>query len=218
MTPKRLPSPAIVIAFIALAISLGGVSYAASVLPKNSVGSTQLRKGSVKPSKLSRGTIALIARGRGSGSAGAKGPKGEKGETGAKGAKGAQGIPGQQGPAGPFSDTPPSGKTLRGTYAMYGVAPGGVTPDRTSISFAFQLASAPTPHVIKQGSPTTLACPGSYADPQALPGQLCIYEDVVVNADPVVVNFSRRFGALLTTDSKGTGLFGNNGAWAVTAL
>jgi hypothetical protein len=54
---KHLPSPAAILACIALLVSLGGVSYAATVLPKNSVGAAQLRKGAVTAAKV--GTDAI---------------------------------------------------------------------------------------------------------------------------------------------------------------
>jgi hypothetical protein len=40
---RHRPSPAMVVACFALAIALGGTSYAAVSLPKNSVGTKQLR-------------------------------------------------------------------------------------------------------------------------------------------------------------------------------
>ena len=52
-TPLRhRPSPAMVVACIALAIALGGTSYAAITLPANSVGTKQLKKNAVKRSKI----------------------------------------------------------------------------------------------------------------------------------------------------------------------
>jgi hypothetical protein len=57
---RRLPSPALIVACIALVVALGGVSYAAGVLPANSVGSEQLRASAVTPSKVSPKTIALL--------------------------------------------------------------------------------------------------------------------------------------------------------------
>ena len=48
----RLPSPAMIVACIALAVALSGASYAAIVLPKNSVGTKQLRPNAVKSSKI----------------------------------------------------------------------------------------------------------------------------------------------------------------------
>ena len=44
-----------VIAYVALFVALGGTSYAAVSLPKNSVGTTQLRNGAVTPTKLASG-------------------------------------------------------------------------------------------------------------------------------------------------------------------
>jgi hypothetical protein len=45
---RTRPSPAMIVAVVALIAALGGTSYALSKLPKNSVGSQQLRKGAVK--------------------------------------------------------------------------------------------------------------------------------------------------------------------------
>jgi len=48
----RAPSPAFVIALVALFVALGGTTYAATSLPKNSVGSKQLKKNAVTSSKI----------------------------------------------------------------------------------------------------------------------------------------------------------------------
>jgi hypothetical protein len=91
----RLPSPAIVIACVALAIALGGTSYAALVLPANSVGTTQLKSGAVTKSKIARKTIAALHGTRGArGPQGIQGIQGVQGAQGAPGAQGAQGVPG----------------------------------------------------------------------------------------------------------------------------
>jgi hypothetical protein len=50
----RLPSPALPVAGVALVVALGGVSYAAGVLPNNSVGTAQLKKTAVSAAKLKR--------------------------------------------------------------------------------------------------------------------------------------------------------------------
>jgi hypothetical protein len=70
-----------VIACLALFIALGGASYAAFRLPKNSVGAKQLKKGAVTPAKLSVGAKTTM-RGA-TGPKGDPGPQGPKGETGA---------------------------------------------------------------------------------------------------------------------------------------
>jgi hypothetical protein len=54
----RAPSPALVIALIALFVALGGSSYAAiNSLPKNSVGSKQLKNNAVTGSKIKNGAV-----------------------------------------------------------------------------------------------------------------------------------------------------------------
>lgn len=50
-------SPSLVISVIALFVALGGASYAAIKLPKNSVGSAQIRSGAVKTNKVKDGTL-----------------------------------------------------------------------------------------------------------------------------------------------------------------
>jgi hypothetical protein len=51
------PSPALVLAFVALFVALGGTGYAALQLPKNSVGSKQIRKGAVKTSEIANNAV-----------------------------------------------------------------------------------------------------------------------------------------------------------------
>jgi hypothetical protein len=55
--PRRLPSPALVVAGLALVVALGGTTYAATALPKNSVGAKQLKSGSVSAVKLAKGSV-----------------------------------------------------------------------------------------------------------------------------------------------------------------
>jgi hypothetical protein len=57
---KRLrPSPAMIVAIVALVLSLGGTSYAAIVLPAGSVGTTQLKKNAVVGSKVKNGSLTV---------------------------------------------------------------------------------------------------------------------------------------------------------------
>ncbi len=51
------PSPALIVASVALAVALGGTSYAAIVLPANSVGAKQLRKNAVTNKKIAKGAV-----------------------------------------------------------------------------------------------------------------------------------------------------------------
>lgn len=53
----RLPSPGLVVACVALSIALGGVGYAAKTLPRNSVGTTQLKANAVNGSKVANDSL-----------------------------------------------------------------------------------------------------------------------------------------------------------------
>ncbi|HTT96205.1 MAG TPA: hypothetical protein VMF55_16155 [Solirubrobacterales bacterium] len=75
-----------VMATVAVFIALGGVSYAAFKLPRNSVGAKQLRKGAVTPAKLSAASVSALT--------GAPGPQGPQGPAGPPGPQGPQGNPG----------------------------------------------------------------------------------------------------------------------------
>jgi hypothetical protein len=96
------------IAYLALFVALGGTSYAATALPRNSVGPGQLRADAVTATKvknhslvvadLSAAAVAAL-RGR-TGPAGLAGAPGAAGAAGAAGARGAVGPQGASGPAG----------------------------------------------------------------------------------------------------------------------
>jgi hypothetical protein len=51
MLKPRRPSAALVVACLALAVALSGVSYAATTLPRNSVGPKQLKANAVSGPK-----------------------------------------------------------------------------------------------------------------------------------------------------------------------
>jgi hypothetical protein len=51
------PSPALIIALIALMVSLGGTGYAAFTLPRDSVGTKQLKDGAVTGAKVKRHSL-----------------------------------------------------------------------------------------------------------------------------------------------------------------
>ncbi|HEY5333843.1 MAG TPA: hypothetical protein VIJ21_09875 [Solirubrobacterales bacterium] len=81
-----------VVACLALFVALGGASYAASKLPKNSVGTKQLKKGAVTAAKVKPHSLLAkdfkpgqLPRGA-NGATGAAGPNGPQGAVGAPGA------------------------------------------------------------------------------------------------------------------------------------
>jgi hypothetical protein len=81
----RLPSPAMIVACIALLIALGGTSYAAITLPTNSVGTKQLKKNAVISTKVKDRSLLAKDFKAGQLPRGAKGDKGDKGDTGTPG-------------------------------------------------------------------------------------------------------------------------------------
>lgn len=111
------------VAYLALFVALGGTSYAAVSLPKDSVGSKQLRKDAVTSRAVKNGTISRADLAKGiavagpqgpqgpagasgaPGATGAPGAKGDRGDTGAKGDRGEQGLQGPEGKTGPTGPT-----------------------------------------------------------------------------------------------------------------
>jgi hypothetical protein len=97
-----------VLACVALFIALGGVSYAAA-LPRNSVGSQQIKKDAVTSAKVKDGSLKALDFGTGQLSSGATGAKGD---------------PGPTGPAGPATGA--AGGALSGSYPNPALAAGAV--------------------------------------------------------------------------------------------
>ena len=78
------------VAYLALFFALGGTSFAAvNALPRNSVGSPQIKNHSIQKIDIGRQTVAALH-----GARGARGPAGPTGVTGATGATGAAGPQG----------------------------------------------------------------------------------------------------------------------------
>ena len=107
MRPFQLhrPSPALVVACIALIVALTGTSYAAGVLPRASVGTVQLKNGAVNSLKVKDSSLTLLDvaprdRAKLKGATGAAGPKGDPGPKGDAGAKGDKGAAGEKGAPG----------------------------------------------------------------------------------------------------------------------
>jgi hypothetical protein len=210
----------VLVTILAVVVLGGGTAYAVTELPKESVGTKQLERGAVTPAKLSAAArTATIGR---QGTAGPQGPQG------AQGPAGATGPPAERGPAGPLLETLPSGVTMRGNYAVAGVAKEEFDRALEGITFQTPLASAPASHLIQMGAASTTECPGSTANPQAAPGNLCLYENRHENVRPgsdcasgggsgSPCGTATRFGATVFIEAEGATSFFTEGTWAVTA-
>jgi hypothetical protein len=90
------PSPAMVVACLALVVALSGTSYAALVnVPANSVGTAQLKANAVVSSKVKDGSLLATDFKAGQLPAGPAGPKGDTGNPGPPGLSGYQLVTGQ---------------------------------------------------------------------------------------------------------------------------
>ena len=58
--PRPRPSYANVVASLALFVALGGVSYAATALPRGSVGPKQIRAEAVRTGKVADGAVTAV--------------------------------------------------------------------------------------------------------------------------------------------------------------
>jgi len=101
---RRLrPSPAMVVACIALLFAMTGAGYAAGMLGPNTVGTKQLKKNAVISAKVKNRSLLAVDFKAG------QLPKGDKGDPGAPGAPGQQGAPGPAGTAKAYAMIGPDG-------------------------------------------------------------------------------------------------------------
>ena len=111
-----------VISTLCLFLLLGGGAAVAanSMLPKNSVGARQIKRGAITPAKISNATKQVLDGQQGPrGAQGPRGPQGQKGATGATGKTGAQG---------------PKGETGAPATALWAVVEGNAKPQPTFVS------------------------------------------------------------------------------------
>jgi hypothetical protein len=123
---RRRPSPALVVASLALLIALGGTSYATVklTLPPGSVGNPQLRDGSVTSAKVKNFSLRRVDFASGQLPAG---PRGPAGPAGAAGAAGPAGPTGPNGAAGPTGATGPTAASNAKIYGAVAAVSGGST-------------------------------------------------------------------------------------------
>jgi hypothetical protein len=206
--PRSKLTYANVMATVAVFLVLaGGSAFAATqMLPKNSVGPKQLKKGAVTPPKLSKAAKSTLTGPRGT--IGPVGPKGDKGDKGDKGERG------NTGEAGPFPTTLPNGRTVVGVYDIEGTANSVHDLSTGAISYVYPAPGQQVEYIPVGG--TNPHCTGSPATPTAPPGFTCIYETVRNNISSASVNFSNSNGVGLAASSEATGNYAISGTWAAT--
>jgi hypothetical protein len=214
----------------------------------------------IKPSVLSAlkgkaGPAGPAGSAGAAGTSGAQGPQGSagaKGEAGTEGKQGKEGEKGKEGKAGkegsPWTDggTLPPEKTEAGTWAFGEPAAieGGLIA-RIPLSFNIPLKEDIEPahsHYVtrteqehEEGEEPPAECQGSFEEPKADPGSLCVYEKTIEvggsegneNATSHILNPGERVGGGAATTgaellfvTEGTvegGIAGGEGTWAVTA-
>jgi hypothetical protein len=112
---RRHLSFANVVSMLALFVALGGVSYAALKLPKNSVGSKQIKANAVKSGKVKNGSLRSKDFKAGDLPEGPQGPQGQPGTNGTNGTNGADGT------ARAFARIDPAGTLIGGADQSKGV-------------------------------------------------------------------------------------------------
>jgi hypothetical protein len=127
---KRLTYANVMSSIAVFLVLAGGTAFAATqVLPKNSVGSKQIKKGAVGPAKLSPAAKVTLT--------GPAGPKGSTGATGPQGPKGDKGDKGEIGPQGPGAIAFELGSKSFTTNANYEIQLDRKLVDESAISVSY---------------------------------------------------------------------------------
>jgi hypothetical protein len=128
----RPPSPALVIACLALAVALSGGAYAVSTaLPRNSVGSAQLKANAVNSAKVQNRSLRAVDFGIGQIPKGPQGPAGAAGPQGPPGTSGVQQISS----TGPSNSTGPKSFQVDCPSGKRAIGGGGTLTGTTTNTF-----------------------------------------------------------------------------------
>ena len=136
------------VAYLAIFASLGGTSYAAIAIPKNSVGNKQLKKDAVDTTKVKNGSVMVLDFGAGQAPTAPKGSQGDAGDPGLNGAGGGQGQKGDKGLPGDAAAGGYSVTSLNHGTAAEQKIPSG-PPQRVVRKQAFTTSAAASTVIIK---------------------------------------------------------------------
>lgn len=236
---NKLGTAGLIVAIVALVAALAGTAFAA--LP----GLNAKQKKEVK--KIAKKLVKAGPQGP-QGAPGPAGVQGAAGAAGSNGTNGANGLQGATGEAGACSDTNPDcvlppGATLTGTWSFFNrgtqeiqTEVGGATNSyvvgvpRVFVDISFPLQVSPPPdefvaeNWIGEGQPSTAACPGTYSEPAAAPGEFCLYAKEMGNVGSTEpegfggFETDRTAGVIFQFLTNEEGLNARGfGSWAVTA-
>jgi hypothetical protein len=239
----KLGTAGFIIALVALIAALAGTAFAAA-------GLNTKQKKEVK--KIAKQVAKQVLTPGPQGPAGSAGPAGSPGAPGKEGAQGHVGTAGADGEDGACSASLPNcvlpaNATLTGDWSFvargsetFETEVGGTTTSHTlgvagtflNISFPLRIPSVvdgggepkfnPDVNWIGEGGSSTAQCPGTAADPEAAPGQVCLYAERLsgVNGLPSGANsYTADPASGLVVElalEAGVEAYGY-GSWAVTA-
>jgi hypothetical protein len=221
----RLPSPATVIAAIALIVATAGVATAgrssASSKPQATAAVTPFITGahvldnSLTGADINEATLSTVpAATNASHATSATTATNATSATNATNAASAATAQNARGLAGPLA----SGQTLRGRWATAGHKENSSDfVDGSSFTFQLPLTATPTTNFISPGGPSTAACPGTVAAPSAAPGQLCVYAQGLFGAAGLALLATRWGVYFFPSGVVAPANYELYGTWAVSA-
>lgn len=199
----QLPSPAVLVALLALTLGLAGTGYAAFKLGKNSVGTKQLKRNAVVSKKVKNGSLKAADFKRASLPEGPTGPAGQAGPRGPAGRSALEELG--------------NGETVVGPVGYDDHATAGGQDFGGLVSYPIRGHNGPIAIYVDGQSPGE-TCTGTLAQPTAPTDTLCLYEESKTGsatlAAGIVGNRAHGFRLLLTSTQAGDILF--YGSYAFT--
>lgn len=219
---EKLGTAGLIVAVVALVAALTGSAFAAvdKLSPQEKKEVKKIAKGLVPTGPVGPQGPA--------GAPGAKGDTGAKGDPGATGPTGKTGPTGPEGPPGPTETVLLPEQTVKG---LWGFAVQSVGVNRIPVQMNFPLRIEPAPHFLignnligAGGVEPNEECPGSVEEPEAAPGEFCIYADALTGAklsnfinDPEDWKFDPTAGFLVPFETEPEVFARGRGTWAATA-
>jgi hypothetical protein len=224
---RRRPSAALLISMCALFAALGGTGVAQDAVDSavKKIKGKQIANNAIKSKHVKDGSLRAKDFRAGDLPAGAQGPQGPQGAQGPQGVQGPKGDKGDTGPAGRSALSElHSGETVRGTiyHEFRGAPANGKVGVGQSLPIPAPVALTNATVRVKTSDDPGNLCAGSYADPTAPPGNLCVYiissSNTTGHVGFVPFGQATKYGfnvSANTTTAASGGWF--QGAWAYTA-